>query len=59
MIEETNKLNENIMEIIQENFSNISNENINSSFSIISPVLYVEYQEKINSLNDMYLKVNN
>ena len=59
LTEETNKLNENIMEIIQENFSNISNENINSSLSIISPVLYVEYQEKINSLNDMYLKVNN
>ena len=47
------------MEIIQENFSNVSNENINSSLSIISPVLYVEYQEKINSLNGMYLKVNN
>ena len=59
MTEETNKLNESAMEIIQENFSNISNENINSSLSIISPVLYVEYQEKINSLNDMYLKVNN
>lgn len=59
LTEETNKLNENIMEIMQENFSNISNENINSSLSIISPVLYVEYQEKINSLNDMYLKVNN
>ena len=59
LTEETNKLNENIMEIIQENFSNISNENINSSLSIISPVLYVEYQEKINSLNDIYLKVNN
>lgn len=59
LTEETNKLNENVMEIIQENFSNVSNENINSSLSIISPVLYVEYQEKINSLNDMYLKVNN
>ena len=59
LTEETNKLNESAMEIIQENFSNISNENINSSLSIISPVLYVEYQEKINSLNDMYLKVNN
>lgn len=59
LTEETNKLNENIMEIMQENFSNISNENINSSLSIISPVLYVKYQEKINSLNDMYLKVNN
>ena len=59
LTEETNKLNENAMEIIQENFNDISNENINSSLSIISPVLYVEYQEKINSLNDMYLKVNN
>lgn len=59
LTEETNKLNENVMEIIQENFSNVSNENINSSLSIISPVLYVEYQEKINSLNGMYLKVNN
>lgn len=59
LTEETNKLNESAMEIIQENFSNISNENINSSLSIISPVLYVEYQEKINSLNDMYLKINN
>ncbi len=59
LTEETNKLNENVMEIMQENFSNISNENINLTLSIISPVLYVEYQEKINSLNDMYLKVNN
>lgn len=39
LTEETNKLNENVMEIIQENFSNVSNENINSSLSIISPVL--------------------
>ena len=49
LTEETNKLNKNAMEIIKENMS--------SNFSIISPVLYVEYQEKINSLNNTYLKV--
>ncbi len=57
LTEETNKLNKNAMEIIKENFSDISKENISSNFSIISPVLYVEYQEKINSLNNTYLKV--
>ena len=45
------------MKIIKENFSDISKENMSSNFSIISPVLYVEYQEKINSLNNTYLKV--
>lgn len=57
LTEETNKLNKNAMEIIKENFSDISKENMSSNFSIISPVLYVEYQEKINSLNNTYLKV--
>ena len=57
LTEETNKLNKSAMKIIKENFSDVSKENMSSNFSIISPVLYVEYQEKINSLNDTYLKV--
>lgn len=54
---ETKKLNKDIMNVIKENFKNVSEENIHSNLSIISPILYVEYQEKINSLNSVYLKV--
>lgn len=56
LTEETKKLNKDAMKIINENFKNILEENITANFSIISPVLYVEYQEKINSLNGAYLK---
>ncbi len=45
------------MTVVNKNFSDVSKENMKANLSIIAPVLYVEYQEKINSLNSMYLKV--
>ena len=46
------------MTVVNKNFSDVSKENMKANLSIIAHIfLYVEYQEKINSLNSMYLKV--
>lgn len=57
LTKDTDKLNKEIMTVVNKNFSDVSKENMKANLSIIAPVLYVEYQEKINSLNSMYLKV--
>ena len=57
IIEETENLNKKIMNVVKENFRDVSKENMSSNLSIIAPVLYVEYQQKINALNNSYLKV--
>lgn len=57
LTKDTDKLNKGIMTVVNKNFSDVSKENMKANLSIIAPVLYVEYQEKINSLNSMYLKV--
>lgn len=51
---ETEILNKRITEIIKENFKNNSKENLKENLSIISPVLYIEYQAKIDSLSKVY-----
>lgn len=57
LTKDTDKLNKEIMTVVNKNFSDVSKENMKANLSIIAPVLYVEYQEKISSLNSMYLKV--
>lgn len=45
------------MDIVEKDFSSISKENLNSNLLIVSPILYVEYQQKINTLNSLYSKL--
>ena len=56
LIRDTESLNKKIMTVIDKNFADISKENMKDNLSIIAPILYVEYKEKINSLNSAYLK---
>ncbi|WP_300394140.1 Wzz/FepE/Etk N-terminal domain-containing protein [Fusobacterium sp.] len=58
----TNKvefLNKEIMNIIEKNLKNSTSDNYSSNLSIISPILYVEYQDRIKDLNDLYSKTIN
>lgn len=52
----TEILNKQVMEIVKDNFNDISKENMSSNLSIVSPILYVEYMQEINDLNSTYLK---
>lgn len=54
---ETNILNKNVMDIINENIENIPQESFHSYLSVTSPTLYTKYQEKIGSLNKAYLEI--
>lgn len=56
LTKDTESLNKKIMTVIDKNFADISKENMKDNLSIIAPILYVEYKEKINSLNSAYLK---
>lgn len=58
LTDETEKLNKLALEIINENFKDVPKENISANLSMVSPVLYVEYNEKIKSLDSIYLKVS-
>lgn len=52
---ETTLLNEQVMKVVKENFKDVSKENMNSNLLVISPILYVEYKQKIDTLNSVYL----
>lgn len=56
LTEETEILNKEVMEVVEKYFDDTSMENASSNISLISPVLYIEYQQKIKDLNSAYLK---
>lgn len=53
---ETENLNKQIMNVIKNNFNDTSKENIKDNLAIISPILYVEYKQKLDALNTAYLQ---
>ncbi len=55
LTEETEVLNEKVMEVVRKYFSAASKENISLNISFVAPILYTEYQQKINALDFAYL----
>lgn len=56
---EVEKLNKKIISVINKDLKNTTKEDLNSNLSIISPILYIEYEEKIKDLDILYSKMLN
>lgn len=55
---EVENLNKDVITLLKSNYIELSKENLNSSLMIISPILYVNYMEKIELLDTSYKIIN-